>query len=334
MSNARAASAASPASPEPPAAPDGRSAEVSGYRHSALVWHGKDDFLDRVLPFVRDAVSKGAPTLVALPQELADLVRGSLGATAARAVRWEDIAVGGCNPARLLPIWLDFVQEHRGSPMPLRALSAPRWRGHTAAELAEWELNELLLNVALPADAPLWLLCPYDGALPAEALTAANRSHPEIADPRTPDRLIPYAGHEHCWTLVSQALPEPVGDVTELSFGSRELAAVRSLVRRAADDAGLDTRRAEQLTLAVNELAANSIDHGGGTGVLRVWTEPDALLCEVEDHGVLTDLMVGRITPAPEQPRGRGLYLVNQLCDLTQVRVREVGTVARVVTWL
>ena len=37
--------------------------------------------------------------------------------------------------------------------------------------------------------------------------------------------------------------------------------------------------------LAVDELAANSIRHGGGRGVVRLWTEDGALVCDVRDRG-------------------------------------------------
>jgi anti-sigma regulatory factor (Ser/Thr protein kinase) len=92
--------------------------------------------------------------------------------------------------------------------------------------------------------------------------------------------------------------------------------------------------RVEDLTMAVNELAANSIDHGGGGGVLRWWIEPGALLCEVQDAGRIADPLVGRRTPRLDQPRGRGVWMVHQLCDLVQIRSSAAGTVVRVHSWL
>jgi len=37
--------------------------------------------------------------------------------------------------------------------------------------------------------------------------------------------------------------------------------------------------------------------------------------------------------PSPEQEGGRGVYLVNQLCDLVQLRSSAEGTTIRVTTW-
>jgi hypothetical protein len=39
---------------------------------------------------------------------------------------------------------------------------------------------------------------------------------------------------------------------------------------------------------------------------------------------------VGRVKPPPEQWSGRGLWLVNQVCDLTQIRSGAAGSVVRV----
>jgi anti-sigma regulatory factor (Ser/Thr protein kinase) len=59
-----------------------------------------------------------------------------------------------------------------------------------------------------------------------------------------------------------------------------------------------------------------------------VWRDGDALVCEVRDRGQLGDPLAGR-RPTPEQPDGRGLWLVNQLCDLVQLRSSASGTVVR-----
>ena len=48
----------------------------------------------------------------------------------------------------------------------------------------------------------------------------------------------------------------------------------------------------------------------------------------------LADPLTGRLSPPLDADGGRGLYLVNQLCDLVQVRSSDRGTTVRVTTWL
>jgi anti-sigma regulatory factor (Ser/Thr protein kinase) len=121
----------------------------------------------------------------------------------------------------------------------------------------------------------------------------------------------------------------------ELEFTLGDLRRVRALVATLAAEGGLGRRRADELTVVVNELAANSIDHGGGAGTLRAWFEPDALVVEVSDAGRIADPdALGRTAPGTDQARGRGLWIARRLADALEIRSGAAGTVACVRTWL
>ncbi|WP_282206387.1 ATP-binding protein [Kitasatospora fiedleri] len=93
--------------------------------------------------------------------------------------------------------------------------------------------------------------------------------------------------------------------------------------------------RLRELLIAASEIAANSIKHGGGRGVLRTWVEDTDLICEFHDSGHLQDPLVGRLRPTADQIGGRGLWMVQQLCDLVQIRsTAETGTTIRLHTRL
>ena len=85
----------------------------------------------------------------------------------------------------------------------------------------------------------------------------------------------------------------------------------------------------DDLVLCVDEMASNSLLHGGGGGVLRMWREPTEVICEISDAGSIADPLVGRENPALDRLGGRGLWMANQLCDLVQVRSGASGTVVR-----
>jgi anti-sigma regulatory factor (Ser/Thr protein kinase) len=80
--------------------------------------------------------------------------------------------------------------------------------------------------------------------------------------------------------------------------------------------------------LVVHELATNSVRHAGGAGALRFWEEPGGLYCEVRDRGRISDPLAGRFRPQGDVS-GYGLWLVNQLADLVQMRSSAAGTVVR-----
>ena len=90
-----------------------------------------------------------------------DLLRDALGA-AADEVRLVDMGELGANPARIIPAWREFTDEHAEGGRPVRGIGEPVWAGRRGSELAESQLHEALLNTAVAAETPLWLLCPYD----------------------------------------------------------------------------------------------------------------------------------------------------------------------------
>ncbi len=127
-----------------------------------------------------------------------------------------------------------------------------------------------------------------------------------------------------------RALPEPTGAVVaERPFTLNGLAELRAIVGDHAARLGVPRDRAADLVLAVDEIACNSVQHGGGHGVFRLWPEPEWLVCEVRDRGVLPATRPGRARPGTDQISGRGLWLADKLCDLLEIRSTPTGTVIR-----
>jgi anti-sigma regulatory factor (Ser/Thr protein kinase) len=304
------------------------------YQHDAFLYAGDEDFLAGLVPFVREGVALGQPVMVAVTEPRLTKLRTAVAADA-EAVDFVDMAELGHNPARIIPGWRNFVDQHGGPGRPVRGIGEPIWAGRRPAEIVECQLHEALLNLAVDPDTPLWLRCPYDTkALDGPVLDQALHSHPTVVEADDYRGSTAYGGAHHVGEMFARALPEP-GDPTEqLSFDGSNLAAVRCLVSRLALDAGLDAGRTSDLTLALTELTTNSVRHGGGGGLLRMWEERDALVCEVADRGHVDDPLVGRRMPAETEEGGRGVWLANQLCDLVQLRSTAVGTVVRVYSWL
>lgn len=87
--------------------------------------------------------------------------------------------------------------------------------------------------------------------------------------------------------------------------------------------------RLHDLNLVVAELTTNSVVHGGGSGILRIWAESEQIVCEAQDEGRLSDPLAGRHPVRPDQIGGRGLFLVHFLSDLVRVHTDTSGTTVR-----
>jgi anti-sigma regulatory factor (Ser/Thr protein kinase) len=302
----------------------------AAYRHDALMYSGPADFVARTLPFIRGGLEAAESILVVTGAEKIELLRDALGHDA-QAVDFADMTYVGSNPARIIPFWQDFLDEHLAAGRPMRGIGEPIWAGRGAAELVECQLHESLLNVAIGADVPMWLLCPYDTAgLDPAVIREAALSHPFLTDgyvPGPPNR--DYRGDEASAAPFDVPLPEPRSDGHEFAFGPGGLTTVREIVSGFTYGAGLAPSRAADLVQAVHEVAANSVRHGGGRGVLRVWRESDRLICEIADGGRIDEPLAGRERPGTGAGARRGLWLANQLCDLVQIRCLHSGSVVR-----
>jgi anti-sigma regulatory factor (Ser/Thr protein kinase) len=299
---------------------------LGSFRHEAFLYDGMAAFLGGTVPFVQAGLDADEAVLVVVGAEKIGGMREALGPDATR-VSFADMAEVGRNPARIIPAWRDFLAEH-GHRRPVRGIGEPVWAGRTPDELIECQRHEALLNVAFATGAPWRLLCPYDSrALGADVLQEARHSHRLVTSGGRPEECDDYQGDT--WTGPGDdRLPDPPAGASQLAFGPGPLEPVRAFV---VEHVGTSLGASEliDLLLAVTEVASNSVVHGGGAGTLRVWPGAEGAVCEVRDQGRIREPLVGRARPPFDRESGRGLWMVNQLCDLVQLRSSPAGTVVR-----
>jgi len=300
-----------------------------GFLHEALLYAGADEFVDAVAAYVRAGLAAGEPVLVSLGAAKTELLRRAL-RREGDGVRFADMDVIGANPARLIPLWRAFAEDCDAAGGPGRGVAEPAFAGRSPAELVECQRHESLLNLAF-AGAPAWrLLCTYDvTALDPDVVAGARRRHPYLSAGGTHQANDEYLGIGAAIGPFAEPLVEPLVPVVSLTFGHGPLGSLRSLVASYAERCGLGASRTKDLVLAVNEVATNSLRHGGGHGALRLWSDGGAVVCEIRDAGQIEEPLAGRSFPPKDGESGRGLWLANQLCDLVQVRTFPSGSVVR-----
>ena len=113
--------------------------------------------------------------------------------------------------------------------------------------------------------------------------------------------------------------------ILDLSFDTDTLHAARARIRACASRAGFGEDQAEDVVLAVHELAANVIRHASGAGRLRAWCLAGVLHCQVDD-GVASGFAVNSLPCEP----GHGLWVVRQVASQMQTLSSPAGTSVQV----
>ncbi len=111
----------------------------------------------------------------------------------------------------------------------------------------------------------------------------------------------------------------------DLSFDTDTLHTARIRIRACASRGGFGHDQTEDVVLAVHELAANVIRHGGGAGRLRAWNLDGALYCQVDD-GVAAEFALDSLPCEP----GHGLWVVRQVANRMQTLSSPAGTSVQV----
>jgi anti-sigma regulatory factor (Ser/Thr protein kinase) len=127
---------------------------------------------------------------------------------------------------------------------------------------------------------------------------------------------------------VPPPFPTDADDAMSYTY-TTDLAAIRAVVHRYALQAGLSEARAIDLTLAVSEVAANTVKHAKSPGSLKIWYDTREIICQIHDEGVITDPLAGRQEPSLDAQGGHGLWIVNQVCDRVEIHSDETGTTIR-----
>jgi anti-sigma regulatory factor (Ser/Thr protein kinase) len=320
--------------------PSGAAAGGPGVRHQAMIGRDSAECVEAVLTFVEDGLRQGEAVSIGLSAGLGRRLGRILGTQ--RLVAYFDMTELGRNPGRIIAAMLDFARTHAGGAQatqdqattqdqagrPLRYVSEPFWAGRSDAERAETARHEALVESALTG-APATVLCVYNAdRLDADTIACAERMHPVVITGGEPRASAEYAGRgvvpPHC----DRPLASPPPGATSLGYRD-DLRAVRDIVAGCAAQAGLAPGRTADLVLAVSEVAANTLRHTPDRGTLHVWRADDEIICQITDTGQIADPLAGRRRPAADSFRHGGLWVVNQVCDLVELRSGPDGTTVR-----
>jgi anti-sigma regulatory factor (Ser/Thr protein kinase) len=293
------------------------------FSHLAFFYRDECVYLTQLTAFADAGLASGEPVFIAVPGSKGGLLREHLAKSG--DLRFADMVQLGRNPARIIAEVQDFIDGH--PRQRVRYIGEPIWPGRSAAEICEATRHEALINLAF-SEASATIVCPYDIAgLAPSVVGEAGRTHPGILANGRAAAAARYAGPGNLPPGCDRPLPAPPAYAETLDYETN-LRQMRSLVADHAYRAGLPDERASNLVLAASEIAANTLRHTGAAGTVHIWHTEAEVLCQIQDQGWITDPLAGRTRHAPDA-RGHGLYVVNQMCDLAELRTGRGGTTFR-----
>lgn len=285
--------------------------------HPALFYRTQQEYLDGLLPFIRDGLAADEPVMVAVPGPNLAILCDGLGDSAPRVVM-ADMTEAGRNPGRILgEVLSGFVGNHPNKPV--RIIGEPIWPSRSEVEYPACVQHEAMINHAF-TDRDVTVVCPYDVTnLHPDVIVDARSTHlvlwqvgsaAQTSTGYDPDGVC--ARYNQPLPTNPMAVKYTVRMLADLS-GARDFAAAYGQWFR------LSPRRSADLQLIANELATSSLMHIGGSCRLALWEQDDYLVCEARDCGHLDDPMAGRRPYNNDTSRGRALYVVNAIADLTRI---------------
>jgi anti-sigma regulatory factor (Ser/Thr protein kinase) len=305
----------------------------AGYQHESGFFGSDEELLAIVVPFLRSGVAAGEPTMVALSERNAAIVRRSLGdTTGITFLRGEDQYR---RPALTIRAYRDVVAKHvAAGATRVRAVGEVPHSGGQA-HWEQWARYEAAINDAYE-ELPLWGVCCYDTRVtPDDVLHDVMHTHPHIA---TPDGLhIPNHDFTDPAAFITQRPPAPADPIESTTPAVMLVDPTPAASRRAVQQLGAATDLApdtvQDLITAVSEAVANAMMHGRPPVVLRAWRARDRVVVTVNDRGEGPPDPFAGLLPATQftADGGLGLWIAHQLCAQVTLSSSDEGFMIRLV---
>jgi anti-sigma regulatory factor (Ser/Thr protein kinase) len=282
-----------------------------GLSHQALIYRSQTQLTDATAAFVRLGLELGDPVLVAARPATVTSLREALGDDA-ELVQLHDSGTWFPHPFQRLQELRRLAAEVPAE-RALRVIDEWAWEG-SGASGREWARFESVVNVAL-ADAPARFVCLFDGrSLPASVLELAGHTHPQlIEDGAAVDSSGFAAPGEHA------PGPPPAAPASAVTL-PLPWATLRTAVREHAERHGVASARADDVVLAVQEVATNAELHGKPPVRAQIWEAAGELVCQVSDGGAgPLDPHTGWVPPENPAGGGWGLPIARLTCDAVEI---------------
>jgi anti-sigma regulatory factor (Ser/Thr protein kinase) len=306
-----------------------RTARPELLTHAVAFHRSREDLLRQLIPLVHAGLDRGEPVALAVQPSTMDELSDTFGSIPGLVqLATPDSREGGSGQT-LAAHRARQLRELTGEAGAATVVSE-HWNRFDGVDGGFWTELDAAMNVAL-SDLPLQVTCFFpEMPLHLEILDGARRNHPVLLVAGEHRRNPEYQQARDVLADLPAPAPVLLGPPDmRIAFGAWQLNEVRDAVESALLAAGYARERAEDVVLAVNEVATNAVEHGTADAQVSVWAAADGFVFEVQDDGALRDPLPGLRAPHPSDPRGRGVWIARQVCDSLHVWAGRTGTHVR-----
>ena len=297
--------------------------------HAVAFHRSRDDLLRQLVPLVGAGLDRGEPVALAVQPSTMDELSDTFGSIPGLVQLATPEGGEGASGQTLAGHRARQLRELTAEAGAATVISE-HWNRFDGADGGFWTELDAAMNVAL-SDLPLQITCFFpEMPLHLEILDGARRNHPVLLVAGEHRRNPEYQRPRE--VLAELPAPAPVllgAPDLRIAFGAWQLNEVRDAVEHSLLDAGYARDRAEDVVLAVNEVATNAVEHGTSDAQISIWAARDGFVFEVQDDGALRDPLPGLRAPHPSEARGRGVWIARQVCDSLHVWAGRNGTHVR-----
>jgi AcrR family transcriptional regulator len=239
--------------------------------HEAALYSSVEEYLGRLVPFLRDGLAADQPVTVVVTPDKAALLRDALGAADAQRVSFLDARALYSRPAQAIAAYRHRVDTELLRPdVELVRVAGEIQFGRGDQEHTNWMRYESVFNRAFAAD-PAWVVCMYDTrALPEQVVAGAHCTHPlvSIGDRRDPSTDYNDVDEVVEGPLARERDGNPLAQLTVTT--ERDLGELRRAVSGLARAAGLTPTIVDDVTLSVSELVRDALCPSGREASVQI----------------------------------------------------------------
>ncbi len=303
------------------------------FSHVAALVSSPQEMVTVAAAYVEEGLRQGDLPVLGCPPETAEAVREALGTRVGTVEDDARICLIGVRAPDAVVVLRRLLQRAQGTGSGrLRILAEPQW-GADRRRWREVQRYEAASN-AFMLGAPVTAMCVYDQErLPAEVLTSARHTHPELA---LDGARVASPGFRRPRDFVRDlgVVREPVeaGEPVYAVDAAPTLPTLRGELRRVFAAWVPDEDQRADLHLAVSEVAANAFRHGRQPVSARVWADGGSVVCTITDGGTSFDDPLAGFVPAHGDDLaagGMGLWLARKLWDSVDLLAGTHGFTVR-----